>query len=182
MQEIKVKVEQLNSDIKVKFKDVLVVSTASGIKYINENGVHDVRDFAFVDVFVSENTPQEKSVVYTENGEYSVLPDEDSVLTKVDVKVNVPIPEGYIKPSGILDIETNGEHDVTNYEKVNVNVESSGNDTSDATASADDILLGKTAYIADGKVEGTIETYDYSNSENAIPNLIANSIEPQNYV
>lgn len=202
MQEIKVKVEQLNSDIKVKFKDVIVVSTATGIKYINENGVHDVRDFAYVDVFVSENTPQEKSVVYTENGEYSVLPDEDCVLTKVDVKVNVPIPEGYIKPSGIIDITTIDEVDVTQYEKAQIkdenlkaeniaeNVEvlgikgtfKGGVDTSDATASADDILLGKSAYVKDEKIEGTIETYDYSNSENSAQDIISNYISQINYI
>ena len=34
-----------------------------------------------------------------------------------------------------------------------------GVDTSDATATADDILLGKTVYARDEKLEGTIETY-----------------------
>ena len=37
---------------------------------------------------------------------------------------------------------------------------SAGANTSDATATKNDILLGKTAYTANGKVEGTIATYD----------------------
>lgn len=39
---------------------------------------------------------------------------------------------------------------------------STGTDTSDATATSNDILLGKTAYIGTGKVQGTIPTYDGS--------------------
>lgn len=39
---------------------------------------------------------------------------------------------------------------------------STGTDTSDATATVNDILLGKTAYIGTGKVQGTIPTYDGS--------------------
>ena len=35
-----------------------------------------------------------------------------------------------------------------------------GSDISDATATADDILAGTTAYIADGKVEGNIQKID----------------------
>ena len=40
-----------------------------------------------------------------------------------------------------------------------------GPSTYDATATADDILIDKTAYSKGKKIVGTIKTYDYSNSE-----------------
>lgn len=44
---------------------------------------------------------------------------------------------------------------------------SGGVNISDATANVNDILKGKTAYTADGKVEGTIETYNGAMTEGA---------------
>lgn len=69
---------------------------------------------------------QEKSIVITENGTSSVSPDDGYTLSRVDVMVDVPIPDGYISPSGTLTISQNGEHNVREYDKVSVEVESSG--------------------------------------------------------
>ena len=40
----------------------------------------------------------------------------------IDVNVNVPVPSGYIKPSGSKTINENGTHDVTNYASAVVDV------------------------------------------------------------
>ena len=68
---------------------------------------------------------QEKTVDITENGTHAVIPDDGYALSKVTANVNVPIPDGYIQPSGTLEVTENGPHDVTEYVSVNVNVEAS---------------------------------------------------------
>ena len=70
-----------------------------------------------------EPTPtQEKTIDITENGTHTVTPDEGYALSKVMANVNVPIPEGYIKPNGTLEVTENDTFDVTDKVSVNVNV------------------------------------------------------------
>lgn len=94
--DIKIRVEPSKPIINLKMKDSIVVYRAG--------------------------EPQIKEVEYVENGEYSVEPDAKCDLEEVKIKVNVPIPEGYLKPEGTLDITENGEVDVTDFKKANVNV------------------------------------------------------------
>lgn len=69
---------------------------------------------------------QEKTVEITANGTVSVAPDEGYALSKVTANVNVPIPDGYIQPSGTLEVTENGTFDVTDKVSVNVNVPTGG--------------------------------------------------------
>lgn len=64
---------------------------------------------------------QRKILNTTENGSYEVLPDENRTLSGVSVNVDVPIPDGYVKPEGTLEITENGSYNVTEKAEVNVN-------------------------------------------------------------
>jgi hypothetical protein len=67
--------------------------------------------------------PVIEPLAITENGTYTA---PDGVDGYSPVSVNVPIPDGYIVPSGELEVTENGAHDVTAYASVNVNVPTGG--------------------------------------------------------
>lgn len=69
--------------------------------------------------------PVIEPLAITENGTYTAPNGVDGYSP---VTVNVPIPDGYIKPSGSLEVTENGTHDVTAYASVNVNVPTGGGD------------------------------------------------------
>lgn len=97
---------------------------------------------------------QEKSLDVTENGNYDIFPDSGKVLSKASVKVNVPIPEGYVKPNGTKEITENGTHDVTEYASVNVNVPTGGGDSEEEVAA----LLGNTLEVLDNSIVTSLKT------------------------
>lgn len=65
-------------------------------------------------------TTQEKTITPTKEQQIVVPDDGVFALSKVTVE---EIPSEYIKPSGTLDITTNGEYDIKEYEKANVNID-----------------------------------------------------------
>lgn len=63
--------------------------------------------------------PVTETLTVTENGTYRPSEGVDGYSV---VNVNVPIPNDYIKPSGMLEVTENGTYDITEYASVDVNV------------------------------------------------------------
>lgn len=120
-----VNVSSLDNDLK-RVADSIRAKSGTGDKLIFPDGY-----IATVDNIKKAKPEQEKTVDIIGNGTTEVIPDEGKALSKVTVNVDVPIPDGYIKPSGTKEITENGTHDVTEYSSVNVNVPSSGGDDSE---------------------------------------------------
>lgn len=123
---------------------------ATGTREISENGEYNVKEYEFAKVNV-QPLLQEKVVAPSEQlqeivpgegayglSEVSVLPIPVTVLPTITengvhsvetgkymktVTVNVPIPEGYLKPVGDFPITENGEYLVQKYETATVNVQ-----------------------------------------------------------
>lgn len=114
---------------------------------------------------VGDAEPIIEPLEITENGTYTA---PDGVDGYSPVTVNVPIPDGYIKPIGTKEITENGTYDVTAYASVNVAIadpeESSVFDPTQetiikrSTATYQDLFVAKTtiAYINTGKYAGYV--------------------------
>lgn len=153
-----------------------VASVKLQTKTITENGEYTPDNGYSGFSKVNVNVPlgkeeQEKTVDITENGTTEITPDEGKVLSKVNVNVDVPIPDGYIKPSGTKEITENGTYDVTEYSSVNVNVPSSGVDTTDYLG----LLITQKLGDVYSTVSGTLVPYAFYENEGVktieLPNI-----------
>lgn len=90
----------------------------NGTKNITNNGVYDVSNYYGVNVNVQSKL-QSKSVIPSKENQNIMADDNYDGLSNVIVE---PIPSEYIKPTGTLDITTNGIHNIASYEKANVNI------------------------------------------------------------
>lgn len=97
-------------------------------KTVTENGTYraddgyDALSSVTVDV-VPKLQPKEITIEANTDEPTVVSFDEDyDGLSEVSVSVDVPIPDGYIKPEGTMPIDSNGVFDVTEYSSVEVDV------------------------------------------------------------
>ena len=112
---------------------------------------------------ITGREPLLKEKTVTENREY--LASDDGADGYSKVVVNVPIPDGYVKPEGNLPIAENGDYDVTNYASVKVNVASTGGEDSPlpilvTTEAKMDALLKTAAVGAVYKYVGVTGVYE----------------------
>lgn len=103
---------------------------------------------------------QESITVTPTTSNQTVKLDSDKIAVKT-VKVN-KIPSNYIAPSGTLEITENGETNVKNYAKVNVNVET--NDGVALTAASNESF----ASLLTAENEGKIVKYTGTTSEDYV--------------
>lgn len=75
------------------------------------------------DIVVTGKAPVIQALEITENGVYTAPTGTDGYSP---VSVNVPVPDGYVKPAGTLEIAENGEYDVAAYQSVAVQVANEG--------------------------------------------------------
>lgn len=139
---------------------------------ITENGEHTItpdEGYTLSKVTTNVNVPDVPAVIeeltISENGTYTA---PDGVDGYSPVTVDVPIPDGYIKPNGELEVTENGTHDVTEYASVNVNVKVSGGDEGTNAQWFADLITdsARTVEVYNDKFEGTLSAYAFYERSN----------------
>lgn len=138
----------------------------------NINSKSGVKGNVNVGVVEIPPTLQEKTINPTSE-EQIIKPDENyNGLSKVIVNA---ISDEYVKVNGTLDINSNGEYDVKNYEKANVNV----------GGASKGIIINEcdsTGYAIDVSVVGmtTLPRYYLSNYNQYYPNFLVKNLKKVN--
>lgn len=153
--------------------DVPITEEPNGTVHITENGTHNIKNYAEANVDVKPPL-QEKSVTPTTEAQEITANEDFYGMKKVTVEaieterasvtangtytptpgkffagfsVNVPIPDGYVKPVGDFPMTENGIYDVTRYESVTVNVQPPLQEKSvTPTASAQEVVADASNY------------------------------------
>ena len=112
------RVEEGSTTVTVTYNDnVIAIIEGGQTATLNCAGKKMASDISITAPEVAEAKLQEKTI--TENGE--ITPDEGyDGFSKVIV--DVPIPDGYIIPTGTKEITENGTYDVTEFANTNVNI------------------------------------------------------------
>ena len=133
----------------------------NGVSIFNVTGTH-VGIESLTESNVSSDDIKNGKIAYGNNGE-KITGTAYTINQTVNITPNVD--DHYLKPGFYNGINIPGDSDLTadnikkNIEIFGVTGTYEGTDTSDATATAADILTGKTAYVNGEKLTGTIPTY-----------------------
>lgn len=116
--------------------------------------------------------PVIEALSVTENGTYTAPSGVDGYSP---VTVNVPIPDGYIKPSGTKNITENGTYDVTDRAAVNVSVPEREIVLQDKTIEANGAYSADAGYDGLGQVTVNVPTGGGGDSE-SVAALLGNTM------
>jgi hypothetical protein len=113
---------------------------------------------AVLDSKASASVNLQEKTVTPDTTEQTITPDDEyDGLSKVTVEA---IPAEYIIPSGTKEITENGEHDVTNYAKVDVNVKTGGGSSGENKLAK--VMGNKSVEILAEDLEGVTSLRNYA--------------------